>query len=836
MSTAALSAPHLEVTAPDNMDLHSEDSLDFDDGHVDIDLDLHSAGDVDDDESLHDAGTDAGQDMQAVPGDLDDFMADNEDLIEEDIVDEDIVNDEDIELELHTHSTEHTTALNQFSLAGPEEDLIDYSDDEDAAIDGNTAATNAPRIDTLDEPVIAPENGDQAGVNILSSHGSHAGEDNIESQHAINAPQTQTDSDPVQAQDLYTTKQPCAASAQPDEQPHSVVHNDFQSSCQETHSPERRTSDPLFFSTATGVENSSTEHGGQDDKDTNLHPVNVNFNGQDYWLFQYHDYEGSGEYLLEDNSFIKQPLNSVINACRKALGALEVIVPDDFELGFCLNSLHQVELFEEHSTCAFFSLNDILGVYLQLYAQDGITDPEYFCISLVSRPRVSSLLAELSRAATEGIGYTGLDSVIASGQSLFSVPRSHSPTEHSFGEWEGDNAQEASDVRDHPEVGDQVQDEEEYQGKHKLEDAPVSTEEQGPGVEDWQQESNPKHEPELQAETTADVSEEQAPAAVTGIRSNVPQSTAASVNEDVEQPITGNVLSEQNLQEPEVNFIDYSDDEYEEGAPSNQAQTSRVSSTSATVQGDDPSQVQNYAENVAQDEQQSEHLVEGLNEGQASSGADAFVKFEGNDYSFGELDGQAYGETYEEEYEQEYNQDQEAEGYPGYDVDQTNVEDTNHPGDLEQQLADEADDLNVTAEFHVGESNVVDDEFEGGNDFLELGDADAVPEQAVNHDAAEDELDYSDDEEDGVVSQALAAASAAADTVVTSSTEPRNLSPQGHKRTIDEVGNDVVDATTSTGMPGRKRPRWQHSADWLFQMQSGLECRLPPSSLATTST
>jgi hypothetical protein len=255
----------------------------------------------------------------------------------------------------------------------------------------------------------------------------------------------------VQAPDLHPTQQPRDASAQPDEQSQLDVHDDVETSTQEVHSPERGASDPTVFSTATGVDNPSIEQGVQDAQDANFHPVNVTFNGKDYWLFQHHDYEGSGDYLLEDDSWFKEPLTDVITACRGALGALDVNVPGDMELGFRLDSLHHVELYQEHSACVFLSLDDILRVYLQLYAQDGITDPDYFCVTLLSRPRISSLLAELSRAAAEGIGYSGLENVIASGQSLFSVHDSHSPTEHSLGEWEGGDMQGTPQVEDHPE-------------------------------------------------------------------------------------------------------------------------------------------------------------------------------------------------------------------------------------------------------------------------------------------------------------------------------------------------------------------------------------------------
>lgn len=795
MSTAALPAPHPSAPGPDTMDYHSEDGLGFDDGDVDIDFDLRSAGVADDDESLRDAGTDAGQDMQTVPGDLDDFMADNEDIIEEDIA------DIDVEVDLHTHPAVHATTLDHSPPPGSEEDLIDYSDDEGEVVVGSTVATDVPQIDVVDESAIAGHN---SGVNNVSLHGSHAGKDDRKPQQATMPYEAQTDLGSVHSQDLDTTQQPSDAPAQPDEQSQPVVPDDLETSGQTAHTSGRELSDATVSSTAAGIDNSSIKLGEQDDGGANFHPVNVNFSGKDYWLFQHHDYEGSGDYLLEDEKFLKQPLNSVINACREALDALEVDIPGDFELGFCLDSLHHVELFEEHSTCAFFSLHDILHVYLQLHAQDGIADPEYFCISLVSRPRVSSLLAELSRAATEGIGYSGLDNVISSGQSLFSIQKSHSPTEYSPGNREEDDAQEAFEVQHHTEAQEQdgymVEQEENVQ-----KDIQASYGEQGLGDEHWQQESSGKQHPlESEPGATADISGEYATTPISARGDATSGPTIVSANEHVQQPITDTAVFEQSPLGPEENFLDYSDDEYDGDVPDVQAQGSRVSSTSTTIQGDDPSQIQVHADEVAQDGQMREHVIGSSVDNQATSGDDAIAEYEGNDDSPGHIHAQGGGEAYEEDYEQEYGEYQEAESYPGYGVAHAGMEDTNQLGDLEQQVAEDDDDLDLTAELHVAESDAVDDATEGLNDHSEFGNTIAPPQRTLDHDGAEDELDYSDDEEDGVVGQALAAASAAADTVATSSIDPPNLSPQGQKRTIDEVGNDVGDATTPTDA---KRPR-----------------------------
>ncbi|KAJ4360135.1 uncharacterized protein N0V89_000695 [Didymosphaeria variabile] len=777
------------------MDLHSDDGLGFGHGDVDIDLDLRSTGGVDDDESLDDAGTDAGQDVQTVSGDQDDFMADNEDIIEEDVV------DEDVELNLQPHSADHITALEQPlpQEDDAEEDLIDYSDEEDTAADGTPVAANAPQADNHDDSVIAEVGADTAAVDEASGPGDYAGEDETGSHLATVSHDGQNDLSLAQEQEPYTLQQHGTASTQQDDESKNENHNDFETSAQETQSQVRGASEPAVFSTATGVGESSFAQGGQDGEGSNFHPVNVNFNGKDYWLFQHHDYEGSGDYLLDDASFLEQPLHAVINACREALSALDVIVPSDLELGFRLDSLHHVELYEEHSTCAFFSLNDILRVYLQLYAHDGITDPEYFCITLLSRPRVSSLLAELSRAATEGIGYSGLDNVIASGQSLFSIHNSHSPTEHSSGEWEEGDVQEVSKAQAHLDGGKQDEYEEDHHEGHEGDNVQAPYDEEH-GDEGWHHETNNEDQPER--ENAAEVSEEKETAAVSASDNADAENAIASTNEHVERSIVDTAASEQNVQDPQDDFIDYSDDEDSKGAPGNQIQTSRVSSASATVQGDEASQTQDYAEDVAQDEQQSKHDDEATHIGQAGFGADVFAKYEGNDYSYG---GQASGGGYEEEYGQDYNEGQELESYPAYDDAQAMVEHTNPLGDLEQQPVDHADDLQIFVGSNVGEPDVVDDTFDGTNDFLEFDDTIAAPQQTVDNEAAEDEIDYSD-EEDGAVSQAPVAASAAADSVVASSTGPQNLSPQGQKRTIDEVGNGAVDGITSIGMLPRRRP------------------------------
>lgn len=199
MSTAAISAPHVEITAPDKMDLHSDSGLDF--GDVDIDLDLPSTGDLDDDVSVRDAAQDADLDVHTVLGDHDDFMADNEDLIDEDIV------DEDVEVDLDLQSAEPTAPPESETVA-VEEDLIDYSDDEDTTLDTTPVVTDSRQNEYPDDsaaveagseqgnPTSTPKIDDHVGVDDSAVqraqylHGEEKGLVTVEEQHASLAQQS----------------------------------------------------------------------------------------------------------------------------------------------------------------------------------------------------------------------------------------------------------------------------------------------------------------------------------------------------------------------------------------------------------------------------------------------------------------------------------------------------------------------------------------------------------------------------------------------------------------------------------------------------------------------
>ncbi|KAK3209404.1 hypothetical protein GRF29_69g1693448 [Pseudopithomyces chartarum] len=845
MSTAALSAPHLEISAADTMDTHPEDRLDFD--NSDIDIDVHSTGEHDDDVSLRDAGTDAGQDISTVLGDQDDFMADHEDLIEEDIVDLDI------------------DVMEQPGSNNPDEDLIDYSDDEDAAVQDAPIVTATQEHD-IDDAIAVEDEQKNLVVNIESRSSENLGEEEAVA-HAADESHAHDKPTPAEEQESLPKQQHNERSSTQEQD--EIGHDEYveaDATRNNTHEPERRASEPAVDSlAATGTETVPGEQSGQETQENNFYPVNVNFGGHDYWLFKDHDYEDSGDYLLEDDAQFMQPVNTIIDACRTALRTLGSDVPHDMELGFCLDSLHSVELYEDHPACHLATLNQILRVYLQLHAQDGNTDPGYFCISLVSRPRVYSLLEELTQAAQKGIGFSGLNSSIAAGTSLFNTHILSQSPEQGFVEWESGDEREAQSENQSGLQADQEDDGEpdtheegpvrELGDEHDP-DAPfdanteTANEESGheqltsaaPDVHDerdvWQQnehkqevEQVDEHD-EIYRDGTADAANEQPEDVVTTTdtpSTNVAAENASTIANTSEEKLANNTATEDvDSQHAQEDLLDYSDDEDNE-APENEVQITQASSDSATVQGDDLAQKEDHTEDATHNEQEGGapgETEEFTFDGQAGQGDETFIDYEGLEHETHEYEGDEYdgheveGHEYDDrnypygehdaqqqesqgDYDQGYTGDQDFEGYPAYDVFQ-DEENANYLDENEQQLTDDPNDTFVHAGVDAGEFDAAADAFDEANDPLDLDGAAAAAQQVQDQHAAEDDIDYSD-EEDGAASQAQVATSAAANMVATSSSDLQNLSPQGQKRTIDEVGNDAGDASNSAGMSRSER-------------------------------
>ncbi|KAJ4288406.1 hypothetical protein N0V90_011641 [Kalmusia sp. IMI 367209] len=797
MTTTAISAPHLEITAPDTMDLHSDSGLDF--GDVDLDLDLRSTVGLDDDVSVRDAATDAGLDAQTVPGDNDDFMADNDDLIDEDIV------EEDIEVDLDLQSAEPTNFLESEPVA-VEEDLIDYSDDEDTPLDKALKVTDSGQNEYPDNSAAAKASGEQANVTSPSRIDDHAGADDFAVQHAQNPHKEQTESVTVEEQHVFPAQQPGMETAleHPD-QPQLDVHDGSKSPNKANTSPERGTSPPqAHVPVTTGAKDNSIEPSEQSSQDISAHPITVNYDGAELWLFKHHDYENSGEYLVDNNSLANQPISAVLEACREALGA---DISNDLELGFRLDCFHGIELYQDHTSCAFVTLDHIVRVYLQLHAQDGNSDPESFYMTLVSRPRISSLLHELIKAAAEGIGHSGLNNAIVSGQTAFNAHYSHNSTEQVFDDFGEGNEREEEEEQTSSKASEQY----EYEGEHHEDNEGEDM--HMPHGEHNEEQYQENHSEQVLSGADGNTKVEPAAAIIASDKS-VSENTNLVVEQHAEHNAINSALSDQQSQGPQEDLIDYSDDEDEGETQGSQAEATRPSSASSTIQGDDQPQAQYDTENVAQNEQESGQedgsTEEAAHDGPAGEGDEVFAEYQDHDYTYEEFDDQAYGEAYDGEYVREDDENQELKGYAGHNAAQANDENTNYLDDFGEHAAGHADNLSVAAGFNPGENEHVgvDDILTAADDFLSFDDTAAaahpVESNLVKDTRVEDEIDFDDDDEDGAVSQAPVAASAAADTVATSSSGLQTLSPQGQKRTIDEVGNDVVDATNLTDA---KRPR-----------------------------
>ena len=258
-------------------------------------------------------------------------------------------------------------------------------------------------------------------------------------------------------------------------------------------------------------------------------------------------------------------------------------------------------------------------------------------------------------------------------------------------------------------------------------------------------------------------------------------------------------------------FVDYSDDEGEQEPKSMPAH--EPSPSSSTVQGDEPTKIQESGPDAEHDKQDDGNAAEtgfGEQEDDATLLTETQYGEDANHYAF-----QDYTESYDQG---DPYQDFQADGTLGdpFEGNNTFNDDTN------QDFAD-YNYQNLEGNINLGfdeqpldDTNYddhVDESFEAVEDVTHadaLLDLDNAPEWAVDTDPASnlpgedavlvhDDITY-EDEEGGANDQPAATTSTAADLALTSSNEHKPSSPQGQKRSIDEVGDGTDDAPDSTGM------------------------------------
>jgi hypothetical protein len=856
MTTTAQVVPALEVSAPDdNMDMLSDTAFDFGDGDGDIDLDLDAAPSVhDDDMSLNDAGTDGGIDVSEHI-DQDDFMADHGDLIEEDdVYGEDIA--------AVTQDVDESAATFEADmLAPPDEDLIDYSDDE------------AQQPVKMQSPSVHEEAGVQMSFDLEETA--------VQVDDHVEDVQTQEDEQPLEpvatatedlqtqdgAENLETTGSSADHETQDAELRNADVERDIHTDeeggvalATDEHSQHDGTA-PDHHEEQQAETNEDHESVHHDVHQIELRPVTVNYAGNEYWLFKQHDLDDSGDFLLEDLSVAKSSIADLFQACRLSLGD---DVSGEHEIGFRFDHLHNLELYEDNTACVAVSLERMVALYHTLQAQDGNEDPDCFYITLQFRPRFATLLADIAQYAEQGSGYSALDAAVSAGETHFSNVDSSASTDHDHVEWDEEEneeedasspasvhsvAQEAVEAEedDEQESGDaeeQQQEEEEEEGEEEHEesfnqedtqqheDAALSQELEQP--RNAQEAEDAQDEESHDAQNAQDAQDAQ-DAANLDSTDNAAASHTTEQNESERQPQL-EAAAEQHApaaqdertpdqiahekQEAE-DFVDYSDDEDEQ---ENKSAQHEASPSSSTVQGDDLTEVQEPS--LAPEHERHDHTS--VDEADFEEHGDDTTLLTQTQYG-DDADHYAF-QDYTESYEQgDPFQDYQAEGTVGdpFEGDGSYIGDTNQDfADYNYQEMDGEINLGFDEQplHEVNGGDYGEESYEAVENITHadaLLDLDNAPEWAVDADPASnlpgedavllhDDTTALEDEEGGVAEQPGATTSSAADLTLTSSKDHKPASPQGQKRSIDEVGDGIDDAPDSTGMAfssPRKRVR-----------------------------
>ncbi|KAH7406911.1 hypothetical protein DE146DRAFT_606995 [Phaeosphaeria sp. MPI-PUGE-AT-0046c] len=527
----------------------------------------------------------------------------------------------------------------------------------------------------------------------------------------------------------------------------------------------------------------------EDHRSIETRPITVNYEGNELWLFKQHDTDDSGDWLTDDISLIHSSLSDLFQACRAALGE---DISNETELGLRFDHFHNMEIYEDSTACVAVSLERMVELYHALQAQDGRTDPESFYMCLLSRPRFASLLSDVAKYAEQGSGYSAFNAAVAAGETHFVDQFSEHTTPHEDAEW--DNADGADD------------------GEHQ--EGTESAGEDGLGVELQEHDGNSRSEEEAAADEHDHPS---VPATATHSEYEADASQHATPHHaDVEEPhqqATTNPSPEQDLEQQSEaqkeqlskDTVDYSDQEDDA----------------------EPQKVVSHDGSLSSTTLQVDHSV--TDEASVPVPEETEVGNEGHDHDYlnGEYDFHAGTEEL-------YDQDDNAESYQEYDQGDAQAYDQGEPlgesqasaaiaypaeADLEGLTNQEYngydhDDLDQQLENDFISGADLDGIFAGeslndanDNDFLDLDSApewangqeniSALPDDAilVNH----EDIMQDGKVEDGGLEQPVVAASSAADPVAASSTDLHQVSPQGQKRSIDEVGDTVDDVTDLTG-------------------------------------
>jgi hypothetical protein len=757
MATTAHTLLNLETNATDAMDLHSEPELDFDDGDIELDLEPAAPGQrQDDDVSIKDAGTDAVLETDTGTADRDDFMLDDEDFIEEDQV------QYGNEVTATPTLSSNTVSMQEHAPTPVEEDLIDYSDDEeDQPLNYQHASANSVATEAQDtQEQHSDVHTEQAQEEVLASGLSNSNDMTTYGEHVQDGDQGDAGNEPNHQEQLHADE--FQAHNETDSQ------TDVDDGGVLLHDSEVLTND--------SVHDLDTH---EEQRFIETRPITVNYEGNELWLFKQHDSDDSGDWLLEDIQVLHSSISVLFQACRASLGES---ISTETELGLRFDHFHNMEIFEDSTACVAVSLERLVDLYHTLNAQDGDSDPESFYMCLLSRPRFATLLSDVAKYAEQGNGYSGLNSAVAAGETHFADVYSGHSTEHDTTEWESGKV---ADEEYHEDT------ETPSEAEHAIEYA-EHEEQDGDDPRSGNEEST-------QANTRA---QHDTDATSGEVEENPTVITVTDHDEDLAQHDDDNEVSSAHEVQLENDTVDYSDvDE-----PDNDEDKPQIellhgpSPSSTTVQGDHLTGEDTLP--IAGDTNHEGHLSvendDNIQTEEQTGVEDNIESYQDDNHTYDEEDpfqGLHVDATQTQPTEPDFEDftNQYDAGYDYQDLDQK----------LEKDLLSGAD-LSGTG---AGESTLTANDFADGDDFLDLDNAsewvvDQEPTLKVPEvdELVDDEFTFQDEkEEDGVVTQPAVAASTAADPVATSSVDLQEASPQGKKRSIDEVGDSTGDALDFSG-------------------------------------
>lgn len=149
-------------------------------------------------------------------------------------------------------------------------------------------------------------------------------------------------------------------------------------------------------------------HIQEEDPPNRLHPVVLDYQGEEMFLFPPVDQIGehAATFLLEDEQLAYSTIGNVLEACR---GVVKESLREQEEL---VINIHDLDLHISESTIesASIRLSEIVDLYVRLQQNDGLENPPPLYMDLISSDRFSRRLDVLRNALIEGKGLSQLKS------------------------------------------------------------------------------------------------------------------------------------------------------------------------------------------------------------------------------------------------------------------------------------------------------------------------------------------------------------------------------------------------------------------------------------------